>query len=206
MHVHETVARRDFLFVATGAFIGVGAVMAAWPFIDQMNPGTDVLSAGAPLRVDLSSLQPGQQVEVRWRSRPIFIVRRTKANLEELKSASLKDRLRDPDSRELQQPAYAANAYRSIDPEYLVVVGICTHLGCIPTYSPVPGSVEAGWQGGYLCHCHGSKYDLAGRVFKNVPAPYNLPVPPYSFAAKDKLEIGQNPKGSKFDLSSVAQI
>ena len=203
---HEAVARRDFLYVATGAFIGLGAVMAAWPFIDQMNPGADVLSAGAPLSVDLSSLQPGQQVVVRWRSRPIFVVRRTKANLEALKSPSLTDKLRDPDSQELQQPLYAKNAYRSVNPDYLVVVGICTHLGCIPTFSPIPGSVEAGWQGGYLCHCHGSKYDLAGRVFKNVPAPYNLPVPPYSFTAKDKLAIGQNPEGSKFELGSVLQI
>ena len=203
---HEAMARRDFLYVATGAFIGLGTVMAAWPFIDQMNPGADVLSAGAPLRVDLSPLQPGQQVVVRWRSRPIFIVRRTKANLEALTSASLKDRLRDPDSAEPQQPLYAKNAYRSVNPDYLVLVGICTHLGCIPTFSPIPGSVEAGWQGGYLCHCHGSKYDLAGRVFKNVPAPYNLPVPPYSFVAGDAIAIGQNPKGSDFELGSVQQI
>jgi ubiquinol-cytochrome c reductase iron-sulfur subunit len=198
--------RRDFLYVATGAMAGVGALTAAWPFVDQMNPGADVLSAGAPLSVDLSSLQPGQQVVVRWRSRPIFIVRRTPAALAALKSVSHRDRLRDADSREPQQPAYAANEFRSVNPEYLVVVGICTHLGCIPTFAPIPGSVEAGWEGGYLCHCHGSKYDLAGRVFKNVPAPYNLPVPPYSFVGKNRLSIGKNPKGSDFDLGSVLQI
>jgi ubiquinol-cytochrome c reductase iron-sulfur subunit len=202
----SAVRRRDFLYVATGAFVGMGVLAAAWPFIDQMNPGADVLSAGAPLGVDLSSLQPGQQVVVRWRSRPIFIVRRTPAVLAALKSAIHRGRLRDPDSQERQQPAYAANEFRSINPEYLVVVGICTHLGCIPTFSPIPGSVEAGWEGGYLCHCHGSKYDLAGRVFKNVPAPYNLPVPPYSIATKGHLSIGENPKGSNFDLGSVPQI
>jgi len=184
----------------------MGVLAAAWPFIDQMNPGADVLSAGAPLSVDLSSLQPGQQVVVRWRSRPIFVVRRTPAVLAALKSAIHRGRLRDPDSEERQQPAYAANEFRSVNPEYLVVVGICTHLGCIPSFSPIPGSVEVGWEGGYLCHCHGSKYDLAGRVFKNVPAPYNLPVPPYSFAAKTRLSIGENPKGRKFDLGSVLQI
>jgi ubiquinol-cytochrome c reductase iron-sulfur subunit len=202
----SAVARRDFLYVATGAFVTVGLLVAAWPFIDQMNPGADVLSAGAPLGVNLSSLQPGQQVVVLWRSRPIFIVRRTLANLTALKSASHRDRLRDPDSHERQQPNYATNQFRSVNPEYLVVVGICTHLGCIPTFSPIPGSVEAGWEGGYLCHCHGSKYDLAGRVFKNVPAPYNLPVPPYSFPTKNHLSIGENPKGNDFDIGSVLQI
>jgi ubiquinol-cytochrome c reductase iron-sulfur subunit len=200
------VTRRDFLYVATGAMIGTGALVTAWPFIDQMNPGADVLSAGAPLSVDLSSLQPGQQVVVRWRSRPIFIVRRTPVILAALKSVSHRNLLRDADSQERQQPAYATNEFRSANPEYLVVVGICTHLGCIPTFSPIPGSVEAGWEGGYLCHCHGSKYDLAGRVFKNVPAPFNLPVPPYSFATQSHLLIGENPKGSNFDFGSVLQI
>jgi len=122
------VRRRDFLYVATGALVGMGVLAAAWPFIDQMNPGADVLSAGAPLSVDLSSLQPGQQVVVRWRSRPIFVVRRTPAVLAALKSAIHRGRLRDPDSEERQQPAYAANEFRSVNPEYLVVVGICTHL------------------------------------------------------------------------------
>ena len=202
----EGVARRDFLYVATGAFTGMGLLAMMWPFVDQMNPGTDVLSAGAPLSVDLSSLEPGQQVVVRWRSHPIFVVHRTPAILAQLKSASHRERLRDPDSEEPQQPSYAVNSYRSSNPEYLVVVGICTHLGCIPTFSPIPGSVEAGWEGGYLCHCHGSKYDLAGRVFKNVPAPYNLPVPPYNFPAKNRVSIGENPKGNDFDLGSVRQI
>jgi len=203
---HEAVPRRDFLFVATAAAASVGGLAGLWPFIDQMEPGADVLAAGAPISVNLSSLQPGQQIVVIWRSRPIFVVRRTPAILKELKANSLLDRLRDPDSHEMQQPSYAANWSRSIEPEFLVLVGVCTHLGCIPTFTPTPGSLDAAWPGGYLCHCHGSRYDLAGRVFKGVPAPYNLPVPPYSFSGRATLLVGQNPKGETFQLASVEQI
>lgn len=203
---HPEVKRRDFLYIATGAMATVGGLAALWPFIDQMEPGADVLSAGAPISVDLSPVQPGQQIVVVWRSRPIFIVRRTPAILKELKAATLLGQLRDPDSEEMQQPPYATNWSRALNPEYLIVVGICTHLGCIPTFTPNPGSLDPAWPGGYLCHCHGSKYDLAGRVFKGVPAPYNLPVPPYMFADEKTLMIGENPKGSLFDLSSVSQI
>jgi ubiquinol-cytochrome c reductase iron-sulfur subunit len=198
--------RRDFLYIATGVMATVGGLAALWPFIDQMEPGADVLSAGAPISIDLSSIQPGQQIVVVWRSRPIFIVRRTPAILEELKASSLLGQLRDPSSEELQQPPYATNWSRALNPEYLIVVGICTHLGCIPTFTPDPGSLSPTWPGGYLCHCHGSKYDLAGRVFKGVPAPYNLPVPPYTFANTKTLTIGENPKNETFDLSSVNQI
>lgn len=198
--------RRDFLYIATGAIAAVGGLAALWPFIDQMEPGADVLSAGAPISIDLSSVQPGQQIVVVWRSRPIFIVRRTPAILEELKANSLLVQLRDPNSEELQQPPYATNWSRALNPEYLIVVGVCTHLGCIPTFTPDPGSLGPTWPGGYLCHCHGSKYDLAGRVFKGVPAPYNLPVPPYTFANATTLSIGENPKNETFDLSSVSQI
>lgn len=204
--VEPQIKRRDFLYVATGAMAGMGTLAALWPFVDQMEPATDVLSAGAPLSVDLSSLQPGQQVVVTWRSRPIFIVRRTPAILKTLKSKSLLNRLRDPNSEVHQQPAYAQNWSRASVPEYLVLVGICTHLGCIPTFTPTPGSLDPAWPGGWLCHCHGSRYDLAGRVFKDVPAPYNLPVPPYSFPKKDTVLIGQNPKGTQFALSSIVQI
>jgi ubiquinol-cytochrome c reductase iron-sulfur subunit len=204
--VPAPIARRDFLYIATGAVTGTGCLLALWPFIDQMEPGADVMSAGAPISVNLSSLQPGQQVTLLWRSRPIFVVRRTPAILAALKSGEVLSQLRDPGSQEHQQPPYAANWSRALNPEYLVVVGICTHLGCIPTFTPQPGSISASWPGGYLCHCHGSKYDLAGRVFKNVPAPYNLPVPPYSFSNSTTLVIGQNPKGVQYDLASVAQI
>ena len=204
--LHPGVKRRDFLYVATGAVAGMGLLFSLWPMVDQMEPGADALAAGGPVSVDLSSLQPGQQIVVKWRSHPIFVVKRTAANLKELRSSRLLNQLRDPYSQEPQQPSYAANWCRALSPVYLVVVGICTHLGCIPTFMPKPGSVDASWPGGYLCHCHGSKYDLAGRVFKNVPAPYNLPVPPHSFANPHTLAIGENPKNAHFSLASIAQI
>jgi ubiquinol-cytochrome c reductase iron-sulfur subunit len=200
------VKRRDFLYIATGAFAAVGGVFAAWPFIDQMEPSASVLSAGIPISVDISHIAPGQQIVVVWRSRPIFIVHRTPAILAELKSPTLLKRLRDPHSQEHQQPPYAQNWSRSVKPEYLVAVGICTHLGCIPTFTPTPGSIDPSWPGGYLCHCHGSRYDLAARVFQGVPAPLNLPIPPYSYSNATTLMIGQNPKGETFSLSSVEQI
>ena len=202
----EEVTRRDFIYIATGAVGAVGAVFAAWPFIDQMEPSSAVLARGVPITVDLSSLQPGAQVIVRWRSRPIFVVRRTQKILDELKKQSLLDRLSDPESQQRQQPKYAQNWSRSIKPEYLVLVGICTHLGCVPSFKPDQGEIGPTWPGGYFCPCHGSKYDLAGRVFKGVPAPLNLPVPPYSFASDTKLVIGQNPAGSSFTLSEVETI
>jgi ubiquinol-cytochrome c reductase iron-sulfur subunit len=204
--IEPEMKRRDFLFVATAAIGAVGGLVSLWPFIDQMNPGADVLSAGAPVSVDLSAVQPGQQIVIVWRSHPIFIVRRTPAILDRLKLNSLLQQLRDPKSEELQQPIYAANWSRSLKPEFLVVVGICTHLGCIPTFTPEIGSLSPSWSGGYLCHCHGSKYDMAGRVFSGVPAPYNLPVPPYTFTSDTSLLIGENPKGNTFDLSSVKQV
>jgi ubiquinol-cytochrome c reductase iron-sulfur subunit len=200
------MGRRDFLFVASGSVAAVGIAAAAWPFLDQMEPSAGALAAGAPLSVDLSPLAPGQQIVVVWRALPIFIVRRTPEILTELKSAALTDQLRDAGSQELQQPAYAQNWSRSLNPEYLVIVGICTHLGCIPAFSPNRGSLFPALPGGYLCHCHGSKYDLAGRVFKGVPAPFNLAVPPYHFTGPAALVIGENPQGSSFDLSQVKQI
>jgi len=200
------VKRRDFLYIATGAAAGVGALFALWPFIDQMEPTTGVAAAGGPLTVDLSKLLPGQQIVVTWRQHPIFVVHRTPPILQGLKSPALLSQLRDPNSDEAQQPDYAKNWSRSLKPDYLVVVGICTHLGCIPTFTPSPGSLGPSWPGGYLCHCHGSKYDFAGRVFQGVPAPLNLPVPPYHFASDTSLVIGENPKGANFDLSAVKQL
>ena len=200
------VKRRDFLFIATGAMAAVGAAATAWPFIDQMEPAADVLAAGGPLTVDLSKIEPGQQVLMMWRSKPIFIVHRTPENLKELKNPALLSRLRDPQSQHTQQPTYAQNWSRSLKPEYLVLVGICTHLGCIPAFTPKPGSISPTWPGGYLCHCHGSKYDLAGRVFQDVPAPLNLPVPPYDFTNETTLVIGQNPKGESYSLSQVETL
>jgi ubiquinol-cytochrome c reductase iron-sulfur subunit len=200
--------RRDFLYVATAAVGAFGAVAAAVPLIDQMNPDAATLAAGAPVDADLSHLQPGQQMAVRWRERPIFILNRPANVLQSLQDAKLIDELADPQSAQLQQPPYARNWHRSIKPEFAVLVGICTHLGCIPLFYPQPnaGTPAANWPGGYFCPCHGSKYDLAGRVFKNVPAPYNLPVPPYTFVSDTTIRVGENPPNVSFDFSSIRQL
>ena len=201
-----TVGRRDFLYVSAGAVATVGAVAAVWPFIDQMEPSAAIVAAGAPISINVSAIAPGQQIVVLWRSMPIFIVRRTPEILASLKQASLLAALRDPSANEPQQPTYAKNWMRSLNPEFLVLIGICTHLGCIPAFSPLAGSLSPSSAGGYLCHCHGSKYDMAGRVFKGVPAPYNLAVPPHHFAGTHTLVIGKNQPGESFDLSSLKQI
>jgi ubiquinol-cytochrome c reductase iron-sulfur subunit len=204
----EETTRRDFLFLATGAVGVVGAGAALVPLIDQMNPDASTIAAGGPIDIDISHLQAGQNIIVRWRSRPVFIVNRPSNLLATLQSPQLLEKLGDPESQAAQQPDYARNWHRSIKPEFLVLVGICTHLGCIPQFYPSPSAntPTAGWLGGYFCPCHGSKYDLAGRVFKGVPAPYNLPVPPYHFVNDTTLRIGENPSGSSFDFGSIVQI
>lgn len=200
--------RRDFLYLATGAVAAVGAAFTVWPFIDQMNPDAATLAAAGPVDVDLSKVEPGQQIIVLWRSKPIFIVNRTQALLKELESPQMTARLADPKSEVDQQPSYANNWHRSIKPEYAVLVGICTHLGCIPKFFPEPSESEPtpGWPGGYFCPCHGSKYDLAGRVWSGVPAPYNLPVPPYRFVNDKTLRVGENPPGETFSFDAIVQI
>ena len=199
--------RRDFLVIAGNALLGVGAACAVWPLVSSMNPARDVIAAGAPIGVDLSSLQPGQQILVLWRSRPVFIVHRTAAELKKLQESSDTSLLSDPNSQVLQQPPYAANWHRSVKPEYLVLVGICTHLGCIPEFTPQPGGqLGPTWPGGYFCPCHGSKYDLSGRVFSGVPAPYNLPVPPYHFTSDSAIRIGENPANVAWEFDSIVQI
>ena len=203
----DGATRRDFLTLAATALGGVGAAAVAWPFISSMNPAKDTLAAGAPVDIDIAPIQPGQQIIILWRSRPIFIMHRTEDELKRLQDAHLASELRDPDSIVLQQPDYAKNRYRSVKPELLVLVGICTHLGCIPEFKPEPGGdLGPTWQGGYFCPCHGSRYDLAGRVFSGVPAPYNLPVPPYNFVSDTVVRVGENPPGSTFDLNSIEQI
>jgi ubiquinol-cytochrome c reductase iron-sulfur subunit len=199
--------RRDFLFIATGALAGVGAIAALVPMISQMEPDAATLAAGGPVEFDASKLQPGQQAVVRWRSRPIFIINRTPAALKMLQDERLLSRLSDSKSTSPQQPPYAKNWHRSIDPKFGVVVGICTHLGCIPEFFPDPNAQmpTAGWLGGYFCPCHGSKYDLAGRVFAGVPAPYNLPVPPYRMI-NNTIRIGENPPKVTWEFDSIAQI
>jgi ubiquinol-cytochrome c reductase iron-sulfur subunit len=207
-HPRPEPTRRDFLYVATAAVGAVGAAASLVPLIGQMNPDAATLAAGGPVDLDLSKVAAGQQVVVRWRSRPVFVTNRPAKALQELQSSSLTDRLADPQSQELQQPPYARNWHRSVKPTYGVLVGICTHLGCIPGYlpNPNPSSPSADWPGGYFCPCHGSKYDLAGRVFKGVPAPYNLPVPPYRFISDSKIRIGENPPDANFDFASIRQI
>ncbi len=199
-------SRRDFIHIITGAMAVGGLAAVAWPFIDQLEPAADALAAGSPVTVDLSKVQKGQQVVVLWQSKPIFIVHRTEANLAVLRKTSDINLLRDPNSDQRQQPAYAKNWSRAIRPEYLVLVGICTHLGCTPGYRPESGEVGPNWPGGWLCPCHGSKYDLAGRVFKSMPAPLNLPVPPYHFASDTLLVIGENPAGQTFQISQVETL
>lgn len=200
--------RRDFLYIATSAAVLVGGAATLVPLVDQMNPDQATIAAGAPLDIDISKVEFGQQIKVFWRSRPVFIVHRTDRNLESLHEPELTERLSDPNSKERQQPPYAQNWHRSIKPEYAVLVGICTHLGCIPLFYPNPNSATPapGWLGGYFCPCHGSKYDLAGRVFKGVPAPYNLPVPPYRFVNQHTIRIGENPPDVHFDFSSIRQL
>ncbi|HTR17796.1 MAG TPA: ubiquinol-cytochrome c reductase iron-sulfur subunit [Acetobacteraceae bacterium] len=200
--------RRDFLTLVAGAGAAIGVGAITWPFIDSMEPAADTLAAGEPLDVDISKLAPGQQIVVVWRGKPIFIVNRSPEALKTLQDKSLLDVLSDPNSSVRQQPAYAENWHRSATPEIAVIVGVCTHLGCVPIYLPNPNATDPApnWPGGYFCPCHGSKYDLAGRVYAGVPAPYNLPVPPYHMVNDKTVRIGENPPGQNFDLSSIVQI
>jgi len=200
--------RRNFLFLATGSVAAVGVAATLWPFIDQMNPDAATIAAAGPVDIDVTQLQPGQRIVTLWAARPVFVVRRGPEALEKLKDPKLLGELRDPDSQEHQQPTYAANWSRSIKPEFLVLVGICTHLGCVPLFEPNPDATQPApnWPGGFFCPCHGSKYDLAGRVFQGVPAPYNLPVPPYHFPDDKTLRVGQNPQGESFDFNSILQV
>ncbi|HEY1710400.1 MAG TPA: ubiquinol-cytochrome c reductase iron-sulfur subunit [Rhizomicrobium sp.] len=179
--------RRDFIYVATASAAAVGAAVALWPFIDQMNPSSAVLAL-ASIEVDISSVQPGQQVVFKYRGHPLFVRRRTPAEIAESKAVDVAS-LPDPLARNANLPdsAQATDADRAIKPEYLIVIGVCTHLGCTPTVSTP--QVPQGEFGGWLCHCHGSQYDTAGRIRKG-PAPQNLAVPPYSFISDTKIKVG----------------
>ncbi len=188
--------RRRFLVAATTVVGGAGTVAALWPFLASMWPSEKARVAGAPVTVDISRIEPGQQITVEWRGRPVWVLRRTPEMLAAMETPAHRARLRDPDSElATQQPPYARNAARSIHPEHLVVIGICTHLGCVPTFRPdlAPEDLGPEWDGGYFCPCHGSRYDLAGRVYKRMPAPSNLVVPPYRYVADSIVEIGVDP-------------
>lgn len=185
--------RRRILVVTTSLIGAVGTVALAAPYLESWSPSARALAAGAPIEVDIRKVEPGQLLRAAWRGKPVWIVNRTKEMLATLPSNA--PLLRDPESKvATQQPKYAQNPYRSRKPEYLVLVGICTHLGCSPTYRPEIGPEDLGsdWNGGWVCPCHGSRFDLAGRVFKNVPAPTNLVVPPYYFEDDNTILIGED--------------
>ncbi len=181
-------SRRMWLIGATAAVGAVGVVGAAVPFVRSWNPSAKAKAAGAPIEVDVSPIQPGQMIVVKWRGRPVWFLHRTQEELASLKT--VESLLRDPNSEDPQQPDYCKNTWRSIKPEMLVLVGICTHLGCSPLYVPEKGKIEPSWEGGFFCPCHGSKYDLAGRVYAGVPAPKNLVVPPYSYTGATVITVG----------------
>lgn len=204
----EPPSRRDMLYLVTGSVAAVGAAATIWPLIDQMNPDAATIAAAGPVDIDVSQIQEGQRLVTLWAARPVFVVRRPQSALETLRDPKLISQLRDPNSDNWQQPEYARNWSRSIKPEFLVLVGICTHLGCVPLYDPQPdpSNPAPDWLGGFFCPCHGSKYDLAGRVFQGVPAPYNLPVPPYHFANDKTLRVGENPPGQTYDFNSILQV
>ncbi|MBI3546794.1 MAG: ubiquinol-cytochrome c reductase iron-sulfur subunit [Gammaproteobacteria bacterium] len=190
--------QRRRLLLATSGLGAVGTVFALTPFVLSMMPSARAKAAGAPVEVDISKVEPGQLLTVEWRGKPVWILRRTP---EMLKALTEDEKfLADPKSSVAeQQPTYAQNTTRSLKPEFLVLVGICTHLGCSPAQRLVAGTASGlgdDWPGGFFCPCHGSKFDLAGRVFKNVPAPTNLQVPPYSFISDTRIAIGVDKQGA----------
>jgi len=187
------VKRRRMLIAATSVVGAAGTAAFAAPLLISWMPSERAKAAGAPVEVNISKIEPGQLVRVIWRGKPVWIVSRTKQMLSDLPANNTL--LVDPESAvEAQQPAYAKNAERSIKPEILVLIGICTHLGCSPTYRPeiAPADLGADWKGGFYCPCHGSRFDLAGRVYKNVPAPTNLIVPPHYYKSDDLILIGED--------------
>jgi ubiquinol-cytochrome c reductase iron-sulfur subunit len=189
----ETVntGRRRFLTTATSVVGVAGAVGIATPFLGSWQPSAKAKAAGAPVKADISKLEPGQMIVVEWRGKPVYVVNRTQEMLDNL--PKLNDDLKDPDSAISQQPTYISGVDRALRPELLVVEGLCTHLGCAPKYRPEVGAADLGgdaWLGGFFCPCHGSKFDLSGRVYAGVPASTNLVVPPYSFESDRVLVIG----------------
>lgn len=184
--------KRRFLTIATGVVGGLGAVAAGIPFASSLRPSERARALGAPVEVDISGLEPGALMRVQWRGRPVWIVARTDEALERL--PTFEEELRDPESLVDLQPEYARNRHRSIRPEILVLIGSCTHLGCSPTYRPevAPADLGPEWPGGFFCACHGSRFDLAGRVFAGVPAPTNLLVPPHRYVSETLILVGED--------------
>jgi ubiquinol-cytochrome c reductase iron-sulfur subunit len=184
--------RRHFLLVATTVTGLAGVAATAVPFLASWKPSARAQALGAPVEQDISKLELGAILKVNWRGQAIYIVRRTPEMLATLTSGEIANQLRDPNSEESEQPEYTKNDTRALKPEYLVLIGVCTHLGCAPLdrFQPQDAELGANWPGGFYCPCHGSKFDLAGRVFKDVPAPTNLRVPPYRFMNETLLQIG----------------
>ena len=189
-------SKRRFLIAATTAVGGVAAVGAVVPFVMSMLPSERAKAAGAPVEVDISKIEPGMMLNVEWQGKPVWVVNRTKEMLAALGKHDAK--LVDPKAEAPQQPDYCKNATRSIKPEILVAVGICTHLGCSPTYRPemAPADLGPDWAGGFFCPCHGSRFDLAARVFSGVPAPTNLVIPKHKYLSDSRLLIGDDSKGA----------
>ena len=185
-------SKRRFLIAATTVVGTVGAVYTAVPFIASWMPSERAKAAGAPVEADISKLEEGQLIRVQWRGKPVWILKRNQEMLAAL--PGLDDQLRDPASVDPQQPEYAQNGTRSIKPEVLIAVGICTHLGCSPSFVPeaLPQPYDPDWKGGFFCPCHGSKFDLAGRVYNGVPAPLNLEVPPHAYISETLVLIGDD--------------
>ena len=186
--------KRRFLISATAMVGGVGALAAAVPFVVSMFPSERAKAAGAPVEVDIAKLEPGQKIDVEWRGKVVWLINRTSDMLASL--AKVEPQLSDPASDRSEQPAYAKNPTRSIKPAVFVAVGICTHLGCSPTYrrEVAPADLGADWLGGFFCPCHQSKFDLAGRVYRGVPAPTNLVIPPHRYVSDTRVLIGEDTK------------
>lgn len=187
-------SKRLLLVAASVAAGGVAAAGAGAPFVISLMPSERAKAAGAPVEVDISTIEPGTMMVVEWQGKPVWIVHRTKAMLDLLDKHN--DDLADANSSVTQQPEYCKNPYRSIKPDYLVVLGVCTHLGCSPTYRPEVAPADLGdkWPGGWFCPCHGSRFDLAARVYKGVPAPSNLVIPPHKYLSDTRLLIGDDSK------------
>jgi ubiquinol-cytochrome c reductase iron-sulfur subunit len=188
--------KRRFVIGATSVVGGAGVVAAATPFVMSLFPSERAKAAGAPVEIDISKLEPGQKIDVEWRGKVVWVINRTQAMLDGL--AKLDAKLADPGSNQPQQPGYARNPARAIKPQVFVAVGICTHLGCSPTFRPEVAPIDLGgdWLGGFFCPCHQSKFDLAGRVYAGVPAPTNLVIPPHRYVGETKIVIGDDGKSA----------
>jgi len=189
-------SRRRFLTLTTTVVGGAGAAAAVWPFLASLKPSDRAKALGAPVTIDISHIEDGQRVIVAWRGKPVWVVKRTPEMLASLPKVTAQ--LRDPESAEKQQPDYVKGEARAIKPNMLVMVGSCTHLGCSPVYRPdhPAADIDPSWEGGFYCPCHGSKFDLSGRVYKGVPAPLNLQVPPHRYEGDTTIVVGEDPVGA----------